>query len=144
MQLVASFPFLLFYSLPSHLVIIIILLLLFIYIFICSLVLYLMTLVVDQNIFPSNDPMIHKHWIEQVVRGSDRCLNWGTIPVLPWKDWGGPRKISVRTFCISAGIRTGYLPDTSQQCCRLKELARIRCLEPYNYVFTAWVTQETP
>jgi hypothetical protein len=51
----------------------------------------------------------------QYVEWSDRGLIWGTILGYAWRDWGIPRKASVRTAGVAADIRTGRSEYTLQE-----------------------------
>jgi hypothetical protein len=49
--------------------------------------------------------------------GSGRGLILSTIPAFAWRDWGKPRKTSVRITNIRAEILTQDLQNMKQECC---------------------------
>jgi hypothetical protein len=47
---------------------------------------------------------------------SGQVLIEGTIPVFVWKDWGKPRKTSVRIAGLRAETLNRHLPNKTQEC----------------------------
>jgi hypothetical protein len=54
-------------------------------------------------------------WIGRYVEGSG-CGWIQDIPAFNWKDWGKPRKITVRAAGLRSGIWTWDLPNRKQEC----------------------------
>jgi hypothetical protein len=55
----------------------------------------------------SNDKMTNEYWIGKDFEGSDRGLNWGTIPAFAWRVWGKPRNISADIRSLGRYLNPG-------------------------------------
>jgi hypothetical protein len=91
-----------------------------IYFFIC--VLFDDAVIIADYIY-LNDVMTDEYCILKGGEGTDRGLILGTIPLYFPRETEEHRE-NVRIVEVSAEIRTGYLPNTIEECCRMCHIAR--------------------
>jgi hypothetical protein len=84
-----------------------------------------MTLAVAQIILVPDDAMIDIYWTGQFFGRKKSLFKLRHYTGVTMEGLKRTTKDLRKDSIISAEIRTGYLPNTSQQCHRLNELARL-------------------